>query len=110
MNNLAKIAGTMLVNATLLAASVVLVTGTGTAPAAQPQQPGFSDEQIAQWVDEMVTEQVIALDCSTTPSLTERVAVRNAVGIDRGVVRVVTFDEGWALGTAGKVIVVGWCK
>ena len=60
----------------------------------------------------LLREQVDALGCSRTPALTERVAVAPAIdGIgDRGVVKVVKFDEGWKLAGAGKVYVLGWCK
>lgn len=55
----------------------------------------------------MVAAQVAELGCSRTPALSERVAVRNVRG-DSGVVRVVSFDEGWALAQAGKVYTEGW--
>lgn len=60
----------------------------------------------------LLREQVDALGCSRTPALTERVAVAPAEDnvTDRGVVKVVTFDEGWRLAKAGKVYVMGWCK
>jgi hypothetical protein len=60
----------------------------------------------------LLREQVRALGCSETPALTKRVAVapaRDGIG-DRGVVRLVTFDEGWKLANAGDVYVLGWCK
>jgi hypothetical protein len=43
------------------------------------------------------------------PRLVDRVAVRNAKGADTGVVRVVSFDEGFKLANAGKVWVEGYC-
>lgn len=58
----------------------------------------------------MVVAQVEALGCSTTPALTDRVAVRNAHGADTGVVRVITFDQGWTLSKAGAVYVEGFCS
>lgn len=79
------------------------------APWGETQGPAFSQAQIAQWSDEMVAQQVTALGCSTTPALTETVAVRNAVGFDRGVVRTVSFDEAVSLAKAGKVYIEGWC-
>lgn len=107
MSTVTDVLGRTLMPLTIMAALVAPLAGN----AQEPTSPrGFTEAQISQWVDEMVAEQVADLGCSTTPALTERVAVRNANGVDTGVVRVVSFDEGWALGTAGKVIVVGWCK
>ena len=66
--------------------------------------------------DAMVTDQARALGCTVTePTLTERVAVRNAGSMsdgvfDAGVVRVVSFDSAFAQAKAGKVYVVAWCK
>jgi hypothetical protein len=59
----------------------------------------------------LLREQVRALGCSTDPALTPRVAVAPAEDnvTDRGVVKVVTFDEGWKLAKAGRVYVLGWC-
>lgn len=107
------IRGAFMLNAMVLLAALALLLAWGgrevQAPWGETRGEVFSQAQVAEWSQQIVDEQVTALGCGTTPSLTERVAVRNAVGFDRGVVRLVPFDEGLALGQAGEVFVVGWC-
>jgi hypothetical protein len=95
----------------LLALAALLVWGGREvqAPWGETSGPAFSQAQVTEWVAESVSEQVAALGCSTVPALTETVAVRNATGFDQGVVRVVSFDEGFAAGQTGEAFVVGWC-
>lgn len=103
----------IVLNSLVLVAALALLLAWGgrevQAPWGETQGPVFSEAQVAQWSQEIVDEQVAALGCSKAPTLTDRVAVRNAVGFDQGVVRVVSFDEGFAAGQAGEVFVVGWC-
>lgn len=102
-----------MMNSLLLAVAMALTLGPGDpqvqSPSDQTQWSTFSQARVAEWSREIVDEQIADLGCTTTPALTDHVAVRNAVGFDRGVVRVVTFDEGLAAGRAGQVFVVGWC-
>ncbi len=95
----------------VLAIAALLVWGGREvqSPWGETSGPAFSQAQVSAWSDEIVAEQVAALGCSSTPALTERVAVRNATGFDRGVVRVVSFGEGFASAKAGKVWIEGWC-
>ena len=103
------IAGNSLVACCALAALLAWGGREVQAPWGETSGPAFSQAQIDQWSQEMVDEQVSALGCDTHQRLSPRLAVRNAVGFDRGVVRVVSFDAGFKLAKAGKVWVVGWC-
>lgn len=95
----------------LLALTALLAWGGREvqAPWGETSGPAFSQAQVTQWSNEIIGEQVAALGCTTTPHLTERIAVRNATGFDRAVVRVVSFASGFEQAKAGTVWVVGYC-
>lgn len=95
----------------LALAALLAFGGRGvSAPWGETNGPAFTDAQITAWTAEIVAEQVADLGCDTTPALTERVAVRNAHGLDTGVVRIDTFDRAWTAAQRGDVYVVGWCR
>lgn len=60
-------------------------------------------------IDAMLDAQLTDLGCDHRQRLAPRVAVRNAKGHDKGIVRVVTFDEAWSGAKSGDVWVVGYC-
>lgn len=100
------------VSVPLVAALAMLLVWGGREvqdPWGETSGPAFSQAQVSGWADEIVGEQVASLGCSTVPALSVRVAVRPASGFDRGVVSLVSFDEGFRLAKAGKVFIVGWC-
>jgi len=95
----------------VLALATLLVWGGREvqAPWGETQGEVFSQSQVADWSNQIIAEQVTALGCDTTPRISERIAVRNAKGFDRGVVRVVSFASGAEQAKAGAVWVVGYC-
>lgn len=76
---------------------------------AQWCQNGRQNAYTEGYVRDMIDGQLAALGCDRTKRLAPRVAVRNAKGYGKGVVRVVTFDAAWNAAKSGDVWVEGYC-
>lgn len=104
-----------------LTATAVCITFYSVAPAAtvtiDPRVPAYDyDADNEQAIEDMLNGQVATLSkgkrCSNPEDfdgIPATLLVRNAEGKDTGVVRVVTFDEGYAAVTNGEVWILKAC-